>query len=105
MSNRELRVLKSLVKSYEIDKEPFYLRGPILVIGWFVLVTIFVIVKRMLETGNLNIYIAMFLLTLFGAAIGFVSIIKASYKCRPFIRPYIDIDAAKIKVAELEKNA
>ena len=105
MSNIQLRVLKSFLKSYERNKEPLFLRGPFLVLGWLVLVAAFVIFKKMLESGNLNIFLVMFLLVLLGSAIGFFSIIKASYKCRHFIRPYIDLEAVKIKVAELEKNS
>lgn len=105
MDDKEVKILRSILKAYEREREPFYLRVPFIATGWVVLVFVLVWVKRLLEANNLNIYAAMFIMLSAGVAIGFISILKAGYKCQPYIKPYLDLELIRRQVAENENNA
>ena len=105
MNKQEEKILRAVVHSYTRDKAPFYVRTPFVVVGWFALVALLVVVKRLMELGEINVYVAISLLLLSGVAIGFVSIVKASYKFQPFIKPYLDIKAIERKLSGADSNA
>ncbi|WP_444936241.1 hypothetical protein ACJJIW_20715 [Microbulbifer sp. JMSA004] len=104
MNKQENKILRSVVRSYSRNRMPVYARMPFVVISSIGMIVLLVAVKRLLVAGEINIYVTFSILLFSGVAIGFVSIVRASYKCQPFIKPYLDLSAIEQKLSDADKR-
>ena len=105
MNNKEEKILRSFLKAYSREKKPLYAHPIFIAVGWVLLVFLLVVIKRLIESNSINLYLAISIMLSAGALIGIFSILIASTKCIPYLKPYIDFKAIKIKISDGKKNA
>ena len=90
-----------MLKTLERENEPLFIRLPFLIVGWIVLLVIFIVIKQLLDAGSISHFPAMVILILLGSVIGVACLYKVSNNQSKYIKPFIDKEGIRKRIDSL----
>ena len=99
--SKEKLILTSLLTRVENDKPILFMRAWFNPVLWVVSAIIILTLLQLSESERINTLVVIFVSSLLGVAIGFVSLLQSNIKQWPYIKKHINSESIKTRINEL----